>query len=174
MKLLERLIEHHRWSMHRILDGCRDLSEQQLDSEMATQCPFPWHECNETLRRLLTMNVGFARPWLEAINGEKLSYDETTIDGLHAGLDQNCDDFSKMAASLEAEGRWDMTFVDALCEPPEVFSYIGVVGHLVTFNAYRRVLLINELKNLGITGLGFGDPIEYDEQRRNQSDQSQT
>ena len=166
MKLLERLIEHHRFSIHRILDACQDLDDEQLDLEIPIPNPFPWHDCNETLRRLLRGNVGFARPWLGAINGEELTYDESTFDGLHAGLDQNCDGFAKLTAAIEAEGRWDMTFVDALCDPPEVFSYVGVIGHVITFNAHRRVVLINELKRRGITGLGFGDPIEFDPARR--------
>jgi len=166
MKLLERLIEHHRWSVHRILDACRGLDPGQLDREIASSSPFPWDECKETLRRLLQQNVSFAQPWLESINGEKLSYDKSSIDGLHAGLDQNCDAISRMATTIEQEGRWDMTFVDALCEPPEVFSFIGVFGHMITYNAYRRVLLINELKQIGITDLGFGDPIEFDPTRR--------
>ena len=166
MKLLERLIEHHRFSIHRILDACRDMDDEQLDREIPIPVPFPWLDCNETLRRLLKGNVGFARPWLGSINGEELIYDETTIDGLHAGLDQNCDAFAKLTAAIEDEGRWDMTFVDALCDPPEVFSYVGVLGHVITFNAHRRVVLINELKRRGITGLGFGDPIEFDPARR--------
>jgi len=166
MKLLERLIEHHRWSMHRILDGCRELDAAQLDAELPWPSPFPWDDCNETIRRLLSGGAGFARPWLESINGEKRTSDCTTIDALHARLDENCDKFSRLAASIEAEGRWDMTFVDALCEPPEVFSYIGVVGHVVTYNAHRRLVLLAALKRLGIDNLGFGDPIEFDPARR--------
>jgi AraC family transcriptional regulator len=166
MKLLERLIDHHCWSMHRILDACREIEADQLDKELPTPPPFPWCDGKETIRTLLKANCGFARPWLASINGEELAYDESNIDGLHEGLDQNCEKFSAMAVSIEAEGRWDMTFVDALCEPPEVFSYIGVAGHVITFNANRRIVLISALKQIGITGLGFGDPIEYDPARR--------
>lgn len=150
-----------------MLDASRALNDEQMDQEISTPSPFPWEsECKESVRRLLQANTGFAEPWLESINGEKLESDLSTIDGLHARLDRNCDRFQRLVDSIEAEGRWDMTFVDALCDPPEVFSYVGVIGHVITFNAHRRIVLINELKKLGIEGLGFGDPIEYDPARR--------
>lgn len=166
MKLFERLIEHHGWSMHRILDRCRTLSVEQLDSGLGMPGPYPWENSEISLRRLLIESVQFAAPWLETINGARPEYDKSTIDGMHVGLQKNVDEFLRLVSSIEQEGRWDMTFVDSLCNPPEVFSYVGVVGHVITFNAFRRVLLLNELRKHGIDDLGFGDPIEYDPQRR--------
>ncbi len=166
MKLFERMIDHHGWSTHRTLDACRGLDEAQLDRELDSPSPFPWEDCRESIRKLLQSNVAFAEPWLEALNGARPEYDRGTIDGLHEGLDKNCEQFQEMVHSIEKEGRWDLTFVDSLCCPPEVFSYVGMVGHAITFTAHRRVVLLNELKRIGITDLGFGDPIEYDPARR--------
>ena len=35
-------------------------------------------------------------------------------------------------------GRLDDTFIDALCDPPEVFTYAGMIAHVLTFAAYNR------------------------------------
>ena len=59
------------------------------------------------------------------------------------------------------EGRLDETFVDATCEPPETFTYGGMVAHVLTFAAHRRVLVLGALSDAGITDLGAGDPMHW-------------
>jgi hypothetical protein len=59
------------------------------------------------------------------------------------------------------ERRLDETFVDAVCDPPEVFTYGGMVGHVLTFAAHRRTLAIGALHSAGITDLGAGDPMRW-------------
>ena len=55
--------------------------------------------------------------------------------------------------------RLDDTFVDALCEPAEVFTYGGMIAHVLTFAAHRRTLVALALGSHGITELGWGDPM---------------
>ena len=43
------------------------------------------------------------------------------------------------------QGRLDDTFVDALCEPAEVFTYGGMIAHVLTFAAHRRCLVVMAL-----------------------------
>jgi hypothetical protein len=143
------------------LDRCESLTDAQLDQELESKCPFPWNDSQDTLRKLLQASVGFGNPWLDTINGAQPTYDRETLGGLKTGLHLNQEEFKRMIAKIEEEGRWDLTFVDSLFEPPEVFSYVGVVGHVVTFNAYRRVLLISEIKKYSIDDVGFGDPLEF-------------
>jgi hypothetical protein len=57
--------------------------------------------------------------------------------------------------------RLDETFVDAICEPPEVFTYGGMIAHVLTFAAHRRTLAIGALHSVGITDLGAGDPMRW-------------
>lgn len=56
-------------------------------------------------------------------------------------------------------GRLDETFVDALCEPAEVFTYGGMIAHVLTFAAHRRTLVVGALEAAGIKELGAGDPM---------------
>jgi hypothetical protein len=57
--------------------------------------------------------------------------------------------------------RLDETFVDAVCDPPEVFTYGGMLAHVLTFAAHRRTLAIGALHSAGITDLGAGDPMRW-------------
>ena len=64
------------------------------------------------------------------------------------------------ARSCEQE-RLDDTFVDALCEPAEVFTYGGMIAHVLTFAAYRRTLVVLAFARHGIDELGWGDPMRW-------------
>ena len=57
--------------------------------------------------------------------------------------------------------RLDESFVDANCEPAQVFTYGGMPGHVLTFAAHRRALAIGALHSAGITDLGPGDPMRW-------------
>jgi AraC family transcriptional regulator len=60
-----------------------------------------------------------------------------------------------------AQGRLDDTFVDALCEPAEVFTYGGMIAHVLTFAAHRRTLVVLAFGKHGVEGLGWGDPMTW-------------
>ena len=55
-------------------------------------------------------------------------------------------------------GRLDETFIDAQCEPYETFTYGGLIAHVLTFAAHRRILVLGALESAGIADLGAGDP----------------
>ena len=67
-----------------------------------------------------------------------------------------------MLTDVRDRGTWDDTFVDALCEPPETFTFGGMFAHVMTFNAYRRLNALDALRRLGVNVEGFGCPIEYE------------
>jgi hypothetical protein len=60
-----------------------------------------------------------------------------------------------------ADATLDETFVDAICEPSEVFSYGGMIAHVLTFAAHRRTLALGAFAKSGITDLGSGDPMQW-------------
>jgi AraC family transcriptional regulator len=64
--------------------------------------------------------------------------------------------------NVAAANTWDDEFVDALCEPPETFTYGSVFAHIITFNAHRRLQALDALRQLGVTPEGFGDPGEFE------------
>ena len=58
-------------------------------------------------------------------------------------------------------GRADETFIDTTCDPPQTFSYGGLVAHVLTFSAVRRTMAIGALETAGIDDLGAGDPMRF-------------
>ena len=71
---------------------------------------------------------------------------------------------SASPASLRDRGAWDDAFVDALCEPPQSFTYGGVFAHVLEYGAIRREMLASVLRELGAT-LAIGDPILWEMER---------
>ena len=72
--------------------------------------------------------------------------------------------FERIARSLRDRGAWDDAFVDALCEPPQSFTYGGVFAHVLEYGAIRREMLASVLRELGAT-IAIGDPILWEMQR---------
>ena len=52
--------------------------------------------------------------------------------------------------------------MDALCEPPQSFTFGGVLSHVLTYGAIRREHLAGVLNELGAGPLSSGDPIEWE------------
>jgi hypothetical protein len=57
-------------------------------------------------------------------------------------------------------GTLEDTFVDTLCEPPMVFTYGGVIAHVLTYSAHRRTLVTGALYSAGIKDIA-DDPLVY-------------
>jgi hypothetical protein len=76
-------------------------------------------------------------------------------------LDRADADFHGVLTDVRNRSAWDDTFVDALCEPPETFTFGGIFADVITCNAYRRMLAMDALRHLGAKVEGFGSPIEY-------------
>ena len=73
------------------------------------------------------------------------------------------DDLHRIFSDVGQRAAWDDTFVDALCEPAENFTFGGVFAHIMTFNAHRRLMALDALRRLGVKAEGFGDPMEYEQ-----------
>jgi hypothetical protein len=80
---------------------------------------------------------------------------------LRAALAQSGPAFLTQVRTIVDEGRLDETFVDAICDPPEVFTYGGMIAHVLTFAAHRRTLVCGALADAGVTDLGSGDPMRW-------------
>ena len=73
--------------------------------------------------------------------------------------------FARLARTIRDRGAWDDAFVDALCEPPQSFTYGGVVSHILSYGAVRREMLVSVLNELGATVPSTGDPILWEAKR---------
>ncbi len=164
MDLFDRFAGHETWHTRKLLEHARQLTDEQLDRPIATPEILPWHEPERSLRELLDRIVFTKEVWTAAITGgpvpelkRKLSPAE-----LLERYERAEAEFQRVLCAVRARGGWDDVFVDDLCQPPEEFTFGGMLAHLITFNSYRRLTAAAVLRSLGVHGVGFGYPIEYE------------
>jgi AraC family transcriptional regulator len=162
MDLLLRMVEHHVWLVGEMLTRAETLGDDVLDARV--EISVDGIDCEPTLRSLLSRLVGQLAMWdaatqdrpydIEAERGE-------TVAEMRAKLAEVGPAFLAQVRAILDEGRLDETFVDAICDPPEVFTYGGMIAHVLTFAAHRRTLVCGALLDAGITDLGAGDPMRW-------------
>lgn len=160
MDLLTAMVEHHVWLTGEMVQLAERLTAEQLDQPIVLDVD----DDQQTIRSLLSRLIGQMGMWNAAMASR--DYDWSVED--HESL-------SSMRERLAVEGptylghvhdvvradRLDDTFVDALCEPAEVFTYGGMIAHVLTFAAHRRTLVALAFGHHGVEGLGWGDPMTW-------------
>jgi AraC family transcriptional regulator len=162
MDLLIRMVEHHVWLVGEMLARAETLPTERLESPV--EISVEGIDSEPTLRSLLARLVGQLAMWDAATHDRP--YDTAverseSITRLRAKLAEVGPAFTAQVHTIADEGRLDETFVDAVCDPPEVFTYGGMIAHVLTFAAHRRTLVCGALAEAGITDLGAGDPMRW-------------
>ena len=169
MDLFDRFAGNDSWHTRRLLEYADTLREEQLDRPLPTVIELlPWREANKTLRQLLENIIFTKEVWTAALSGAKLgmngpSKSQRSPEAMLQRLDKTDAELHRIFSGIRNRSAWDDTFVDALCEPAETFTFGGVFAHIMTFNAHRRLMALDALRQLGVQTEGFGDPIEYEE-----------
>src|SRR6185437_7359944 len=65
-------------------------------------------------------------------------------------LEKTDAELHRILSDVRNRSAWDDTFG-------------GVFAHIMTFNAHRRLMALEALRQLGVQTEGFGDPMEYEE-----------
>lgn len=162
MDLLHRMVEHHVWLIGEMVDRAATLTAEQLDAPI--EVSVEGVDCDPTLRRLLSRLIGQMDMWNSAIamRGYDWSVEEhESVEGMRRRLADVAPTFLDQVRDVITQGRLDETFLDALCEPAEVFTYGGMIAHVLTFAAHRRTLVAGALVSAGIDDLGAGDPMNW-------------
>jgi AraC-like DNA-binding protein len=162
MDLLTRMVEHHVWLTGEILKQAERLSAEQLDEPIELNVdddPDP-----ASIRRLLSRLIGQMGMWNAALADRAYDWsveEHESLMSMRERLATEGPTYLTHVRAVAEEGRLDETFVDALCEPAEVFTYGGMIAHVLTFAAHRRTLAVLALDKHGITDLGWGDPMRW-------------
>jgi AraC family transcriptional regulator len=153
----------------RLLEYARALTPEQLDAPLEQKARvFPWDSPAQSLRDLLKRLVQTKEIWTAALTGgaapnvDAEPPGQGTPDALLARLEKVDVEFGRILTDVRNRHAWSDTFVDALCEPPETFSFGGMFAHVITFNTYQRLLALDALRRLGVKVEGFGCPSEYE------------
>jgi hypothetical protein len=172
MDLFDLFVGADSFHMRRLLEHARGLSEAQLDAPLERPVDVnPWPTPAQSLRDLLKRPVQTKELWTAALAGGALpdpfneSPEQNTPDALLARLEKVDAEFNRIFGDVRNRNAWSDTFVDALCEPPESFSFGGTFAHVVTFNTYQRLLAIEAMRRLGVEVEGVGCPMEYEASR---------
>jgi AraC-like DNA-binding protein len=168
MDLFDIFSGQESWHTRRLLDLASTLSDEQLDRPLNYPVKiFPWDSPDQTLRQVLDRMVLTKEVWAAAITGGSMpamdnapatNREPPAMLARHERADAS---FHGVLNDVRNRSAWDDTFVDALCEPPETFTFGGMFAHVITFNAYRRMLAMDALRRLGVKVEGFGCPSEY-------------
>jgi len=169
MDLFDRFAGNDSWHTRRLLEYAGTLTEEQLDRTLPTVVELlPWRESNKTLRQLLENIIFTKEVWTAALSGAEMDMNgppksQRTPQAMLQRLEATDAELHRIFRDVRKRSAWDDTFVDALCEPVETFTFGGVFAHIMTFNAHRRLMALDALRQLGIQTEGFGDPMEYEE-----------
>ena len=163
MDLIVRMVEHHVWLVGEMVDEPPGSTTTKLDEPIAISV----EDIDDDPDHPLTaVTAGWPDGHVESHHprpGLRLGRGEARVDREHAQASDHGrtrSSWPTRRASV-SEGRLDDTFIDAHCTPVEVFTYGGMIAHVLTFAAHRRVLVLGALESAGIPDLGNGDPRKW-------------
>lgn len=167
MDLTDRLIEHDRWLTARLLERAAELPGDALDRAVRPgHVVLPFDGPEPSVRAMLDALVRTKEVWWAAMAGaEPPDGSDRTLAGLRRRCAASGAAFADLARRVRDRGEWDDVFVDALCDPPQSFTYGGAIAHVITFSAHRREVLAAVLAELNGRGAEPGCPIEWERMR---------
>jgi len=167
MDLFDIFAGTEAWYTRRLLEHASGLSDEQLDRPLVnTAKAFGWDQPDRNLREILERMVLTKELWTAALSGGEMPVvDKPPAERTPAAQlrrFEKCEaTFQRILHDVRDRGAWDDTFVDALCEPPETFTFGGMFAHVITFNGFRRLTALDALHQLGAGMAGWGCPMEY-------------
>lgn len=158
--LSQRLVRHHIDRVQELLRAMEGLDEELLRREMRPGLTIVWFDGEEASAGLMAERlVQTLEVWVAAIDGKPIP--PVGSGPLIPRFERASRDFERIAKTIRDRGSWNDAFVDALCEPPQSFTYGGVMAHILTYGAVRREALAGVLTEFGIE-LESADPIMWE------------
>lgn len=158
MELLTKMVEHHVWLTGEMIRVAGRLTDEQLDRPIELDVD----DDRQSIRSLLSRLVGQMGMWNAALATRDYDWsveEHEPLDAMRERLAVEGPTYLSHVRDVVAGNRLDETFVDALCEPAEVFTHGGMIAHVLTFAAHRRTLVALALARHGVDDLGWGDPM---------------
>jgi len=162
MDLLTKMVEHHVWLTGEMVRLAERLTDEQLDQPIELDVDPDFEGGRQSIRTLLSRLVGQMGMWNAALASRDYDWsveEHESLSSLRERLAAEGSTYLTHVREVVAAGRLDDTFVDALCEQPEVFTYGGMIAHVLTFAAHRRTLVALAFARHGVEDLGWGDPM---------------
>jgi AraC-like DNA-binding protein len=161
----DRLLGHHLARTRALLEAAARLPAGALERPLRPGLVLVWFEGEEPSAAVMAERLVYTlEVWVAAMAGTEAP--QAGAGDLLPRFDRAADAFAGLAKGLAARGAWGDAFVDALCEPPESFTYGGVLAHVLSFGAIRREALAGVLAELGAdVDVAGADPIMWERAR---------
>ena len=155
MDILDRLLGHDTWTTRRLLQACRTLPDEVLDREFEIDHRSLHRTFVHIIRNMETWtDLLYQRP-LEEQSGE-------SIPELIDRLERVSRDFSEFAQEIALEQRYDDCFLDNLDNPPQLKSFGGAIGHLITHSMHHRAQVMFLMEQVGLKDHIEGDLLSWE------------
>jgi AraC family transcriptional regulator len=161
MEFAASLVDHHVAVLGQMLDRAATLSGRELDAPI--DLPAPGIDQNPTIRSLLSRLVGQMQMWSAAMASRPYDFAlerDESIPSMRDRLASAGRDFAAYVRDICAEDRFGETFVDASGKEPYVFTAAGMIGHVLTYAAYRRTVVVSALAAAGASDVD-DDPLGW-------------
>jgi hypothetical protein len=168
MDLFDLFAGTDSWYTRKLLEQASLLTDEQLDRSLhSTATVFGWDKPDQNLREILERMVLTKEVWAAALTSGptpemELAPEQRSPAALLKRFEKVDCEFQRVMREVRDRGAWDESFVDALCEPPESFSFGGTFAHVITFNTHRRMMALEAFSRLGVKFGGIGCPMEYE------------
>ncbi len=159
MDLIIRMLDHNVWLIDEMLRRAARLPDEVLDRPI--ELSVEGVDADPTLRSLLSRLVIQLEMWDAALSGRAYLWPEGTpsVLELRRRLADVGPRLTAQISEIGAQGRLDEA---VLCpgETVEVYTVGGVVAHILTYAAHRRILAAGALYDAGFTELDE-DPVRW-------------
>jgi len=160
MDLLDRLLEHDRWTTRELLLRCRELADEQLDRDFDIGLRTVRGTFHHLIRNMEIWS-GLMTGRLTPANRGELPADQS-VDGLLARLELAAADLALLARSVAARNGWDERWIDTFDEPPTEKSFGGAIAHVLTHSMHHRSQVIQMMHRLGMEDVPEGDLLSWE------------
>ncbi len=164
MDLVDRIIEHDLWLTRQLLEAAAALPEERLEEafDVAPGVPHDFPQERPSVRDMLERLISSKEIWTAAIAGREAPDGAgRSLAELRERFERAAEEFAAVVRDVRQRGAWDSAFVDAVCDPPETFTFGAMVAHVLTWSAHRRYVTIGALRRLGAP-VASADPIEWE------------
>ncbi|MDZ4804299.1 MAG: DinB family protein [Candidatus Eisenbacteria bacterium] len=160
MDLLDRLLEHDRWTTRELLICCRELADEQLDRDFDIGLRTLRATFHHIIRNMEIWS-GLMAGRISPANRDELSTDQS-IEGLLGRLACAGPGLATLARSVATRNGWDEHWIDTFDDPPTEKSFGGAIAHILTHSMHHRSQVIHMMRRLGIADVPEGDVLSWE------------
>lgn len=155
MDILDRFLAHDTWTTRQLLLACQSLPDELLDKEFEID--------HKSLRETFIHMLDNLEVWTDLLY-ERPVQDKSgnSIPELLERLNVASREFSKLAYKVSRENRFDDFFLDTLDMPPQLKSFGGTIGHVITHNMHHRAHIMFLMEKVGLNDHIEGDLLSWE------------